>query len=518
MPVGILPGGGGGRPDPDSGSPDTAVTDQTEMRKTPSLASTIGGGAWTVAERVISQGSQLILFVAAARVLSPSDFGVFALVSTSAILLLRFAEVGWAPYIMSWQGDDRVPRQVLMVALAAGLAAGTVGLIAGLAAPRLGLSSEVGHLLLLFAAWVVMATTSSAQKGMLIWLDGLRASAFTESLGEVLGMVVALAALYAGYGIYALVFGRLTYQASHLAVSFLFTRRTPCFGMEGAELVRLWRYSLQILSSRFISNLRLYAATFVIGGFLGAAPVGYYRAAQRLVGSIGEIIGAPALTLAWAMFRQARDAHGTRSDGFQKQANLYFKLLFAVGLPVFIWLALMGEDLISGLLGAKWLPALPLVAILALARALQLPGPAIEPVLSLNGEIRRLPMFSLIFLGLTLAATAIGALIGLEAVAWAQVAVGAAALVVTGLMLSRHGGIDGRQVAAELRRLAMPILFGTLTIVALRETPALADLPALVRAIGVTLPATAVYLLALTASDPWLKGAAQAGLRRLRRA
>lgn len=272
-----------------------AVTTTPKLKKAVSLASTIGGGHWTVAEPVISQAGQLILIFAAARILSQADFGVFALVSTCAMLLLRMSEVGWAPYIMSWQGDERVPRQVLMVAILSGLGA---GVLAALAAPRLGLAPVAGHLLLLFSVWVALARISSAQKGMMIWRDRLNGSVVAESVGKVMGMCVALVTLFHGDGVYALVFGRLTYQTAHLALSFVITRKVPLFGMERGEFRALCSSSWQIFFSRSIANLRLYVATLIIGGFLGTAPVGYYRAAPRLVGAVGEIIGVPSLMLA----------------------------------------------------------------------------------------------------------------------------------------------------------------------------------------------------------------------------
>jgi O-antigen/teichoic acid export membrane protein len=494
------------------------MTDTPEGTGRSSARQTISGGAWTVAERIIAQVSQLILFVAAARVLSPAEFGVFALVSTCALLFLRMAEVGWAPYIMSWDGDDTIPRQVVMVSILTGLAFGLFGAVVGVGYLLLGLGTITAHLILLFSVWVVIATTCSAQKGMMIWRDGLRGSAIAESLGEIVGMAVALVTLYRGYGVYALVFGRLAYQITHLAISFAVTRRSPLFGMPADELRTLGRYSWQIFSSRFIVNLRLYIATFIIGAFLGPAPVGYYRAAQRLVGSIAEIIGAPSLVLAWSMFRQARDDHGVRTRGFQQQANLYFKLLFALGIPVFIWLTLMGQDLISGLLGPKWLPALPLVGILALARALSLPAAATEPILSLNGEIGRLPLFNLTLLVLTVALTAAGAATGLTAVAWSQVLAALIAAVATNRMLRKHGGIDWREVLMDAGRLVPPVLLGSVVILLARELPVFQSLPALVRAFGVVIPATAIYLLALTATEPAVRDITLSVIRRRIRA
>ncbi len=492
------------------------MTDVPEDSSRAATRDSLSGGAWTVAERIIAQASQLILFIAAARVLSPAEFGLFALVSTCALLFLRMSEVGWAPYIMSWSGDDTVPRQVVMVSIWVGAAFGLLGALIGAGGLWLGFDAVAMHLVLMFSAWVVIATTCSAQKGMMIWRDGLRGSAIAESIGEIAGMAMALLLLHRGWGVYSLVFGRLAYQTTHLAISFAVTRRAPLFGMPRQDLRQLGIYSWHIFSSRFILNLRLYVATFLIGGFLGPASVGYYRAAQRLVGSIAEIIGAPSLVLAWSMFRQARDEHGLRSRGFQVQVNLYFKLLFAVGAPVFVWLTLMGQDLISGLLGPKWLPALPVVGILALARALSLQATVTEPILSLNGEVGRLPRFNLILLVLTVAGTTLGAMLGLQAVAWSQVAVGIVAAVATNRLLERHGGIDWREVVVEGRRLVLPVLLGAAVILLMRDLRLFEDLPALVRAFGVVVPATAIYLLALIAADPALRDAARA--RRNRRA
>ena len=464
-------------------------------------------------ERVISQGSQLAIFIAAARLLSPGEFGVFALISACAILLLRVAEVGWAPYIMSWSGDATVPRQVLMVSIYAGAAMAGFGVLAGLALPLVGLAPATGHLVMLFSVWVLLATVSSAQKGMMIWRDGLRASAIAEVSGEIVGMAAALATLFGGWGIFALVFGRLAFQSTHLAISFAVTRMTPLPGLRGDALADLARYSGQIFTSRMIANFRLYVATFIIGGFLGPAAVGYYRAGQRLVGSVAEVVGAPAQVLAWSLFRQARDAHGGTA-GFAAQARTYFTALVAVGVPIFIWLALMGGDLITGLLGAKWLPALPVVAVLTLARGLLLPSAATEPILSLAGEIRRLPLYTLFYLALTVALTLIGAVLGLVAVAWSQVAVALVILATTFQLLQRHAAIRWGGVIHGLRRLPLPIALGTAVILVLRDTPAFEHLPPLVRAFGVVLPALAVYAAALATVEPRLRALALAHLPR----
>ncbi|MCA0921699.1 oligosaccharide flippase family protein [Pseudooceanicola nanhaiensis] len=475
----------------------------------------IGSGVMTALERVISQACQLAIFIIAARLLSPAEFGAFALVSAIAIILLRVAEVGWAPYIMSWSGDSRVPRQVLALAILAGLVVGAAGVAIGYALPLAGLAVETGHLFSLFSFWVFLATISSAQKGVMIWESKLKASAICEITGELAGLVVAVTALLQGAGLFSLAFGRLAYQSTHLALSFVFTRMAPSLGMPKAERRDLWAFSARMFTSRLIINVRLYVATFIIGGFLGPAAVGYYRAAERLVGAVGEIVSVPTQVLAWNLFRQARDAHDGTTAGFQSAANIFFKILAAIALPVFMWVAVMAGDIVHGLLGEEWLPALHVVAILSAARAIALVGVVTEPVLTIAGEVGRLPWLTarlmIVTVALTLGAATTG---GLLAVAWAQVAIAAITLVITLPMLRRYAGIDGLEVAGHCTRLLLPLAAAAAILLWEREADLLPQINPLLHAFVVALPSLVVYVALTLLVEPALRAPILARLRR----
>jgi len=465
----------------------------------------VTSGALTAIERVTAQISQLIVFIAAARILGPAEFGVFALVSACAILLLRFAEFGWAQFIMSWNGDDRLPRQVLFMAMLSGAAVACVGTAVAAGLWFMGWGAQSALLFTLFSVWVMLATTSSAQKGIMIRQNMLKMSAMAEILGELAAFGVALAALFNGFGVLSLVFGRLAMQTIHLGVSFSATRLTPLAGLKGAQLRDVLTFSGQLFTSRMVVNIRLYAATFIIGGFLGPAAVGYYRAAERLVGAVAEIVSVPTEVLAWSLFRQTRDAQGGRIDGFQARAEVFFLALLALAVPVFIWLALVGKDLVQGLLGPEWLPALPVVAILALSRAIILPGIATEAILSLAGKIRKLIPFTLLFLAITLVATLAGVQFGLYGVAWSQVVVSLVIFAATVWMQGRYGQIDWRPIGRQCVWLILPVLFGSLLLVELLGNAHIAGLGPLVRVAVVSVITVIGYACALTVMEPRIR-------------
>ncbi len=477
----------------------------TAPAATDQKSSATAGGALTAVERITAQAGQLIVFIAAARILGPAEFGLFALVSACAILVLRMSEFGWAQYIMSWHGDSTVPRQVLLIAMVSGAVFAALGSAVGMTLPVFGFSGQTSHLIVLFSIWVMLATTSSAQKGIMIWQDRLKSSAASEITGEVVATAVALAALFSGFGVLSLVFGRLTFQSVHLIVSFSATRLSPKFGLKGAHLRQMLTFSGQLFVSRMIVNIRLYAATFIIGGFLGPASVGYYRAAERLVGAVSEVVFVPTEVLAWSLFRKARDLAGGRLDGFQAQANQFFRVLCALAVPVFIWLTVMGQDVIHIVLGPEWLPALPVVAILAASRAMMLPGLATEAILSLAGQIKRLIPFTLFFLLLTVALTLVAVRFGLYAVAWSQFAVSFGSLLAACWMQQRYGRINWLAVATGLLPIVVPILMGTGVMVFMMSTAFVTDLHPLARIAMVSLASLLVYAADLLAIAPELK-------------
>ncbi|GIT92012.1 lipopolysaccharide biosynthesis protein [Jannaschia pagri] len=467
----------------------------------------VGAGALTAAERIIAQFCQFAVFVVAARILGPADFGIYALVSACAILLFRASEGGWAPYIMCWAGDVQVPRRVLTLSIICGVLFGLIGLVASSGISIWGLDTEIVVLVQLFSLWIVLATVSSAQKGMMIWQKSLRSSAVCEILGELAGLAVSLSTLLAGWGILSIVFGRLAYQITHLTISFVVTRTAPGFGFEGKMLADLWVFSQHFFFSRMLSNIRLYVATFIVGGALGPEEVGYYRVAERLVGAVTEVIAVPAQMLGWALFKQARDAdtEAPDNDRLRAQLRLFLTLLVAISVPVFVWLMVASDALIETLLKSEWLPAVPLVLLLAVARLLGSFGIAIEPLLSMLDQSKQLPKLSLATLAVTVIATLAAVPFGLYAVAWAQIVAAAVLLGVTVWLFRRFADVGASEIISDLRRVIGPLTIGVAALLlADMGLGTFGGLPSLVAAILEGMVAMIAYAAALAVFAPEL--------------
>ena len=193
---------------------------------------------------------------------------------------------------------------------------------------------------------------------------------------------------------------------------------------------------------------------------------------------------------------------------------MFFKVLVAVAVPILIWLGVMAEEIITAVLGSQWLPALPIVAILAASRAMMLPGFATEAILSLAGEIKRLPWFALLFLALTVIAALATAPFGILAVAWGQVGVAFVIAVATFWMFQAYGGINWREMLYSWRTILIPIATGTIVLLLLRDSALFAGMSPLARAFGAGIPTMLVYAVMLALIDPQIRDLVRARIAR----
>ncbi|MGE0408051.1 MAG: oligosaccharide flippase family protein [Amphiplicatus sp.] len=371
------------------------LADGEETAARPSL---VGAGGWALSIRVVSQIAQLLIFIAAARVLAPADFGVFALVQAASVLLFLVAAAGWREFIIAWSGRPQAINQAITLSILSGYAMAAVGL-GGAFLLTLGFGlATVGMLAALFSVCVLMAPMSSAFGAILVSRGHMRALALSNMIAETIGLIVGVWLLFSGWGILALAAGKIAMQAVDL-VGVIFAAKwrlqMQIRGGYGAQIVEISR---QILANRVIGFASTNAATFIVGAYLGVASVGYFRAAERIVSSIAELIFEPLRLLGWMVFRGAADGARTSTgarDNLSKEAGIFLPLLIVFASPIFIGLAVVSEDLVVVLLGEAWKPAAPVASLLAVAALFMIPTVATEPLLTIAGKIHRLPPVAL---------------------------------------------------------------------------------------------------------------------------
>lgn len=450
--------------------------------------------------RALAQLIQFGIFVVAAKVLLPADFGVFALVAAVVVFLNQIATAGWSEYVMSWQGTSERLRQTLYVALIVGALIALMGVMISFPLALLFEQPDAGPIARILSIAIFFSAGASTFGGMLIWQNRIAASASCMLLGEVVNICVAIPALFAGHGIMAIAYGRLAGAVAAYICGRVATGLRPMAVRRFAIVVEIVKFSWNITFSRLLVAFRVYGATLIIGGFLGPAAVGYYRAGQRIVGAFEDIVSEPVRVLAWSFFRKVPQVEGSVAAVGQA-GRRFFPVLIYASTPVFLGILLMAEDLTVGLLGAEWLPAVPVVQILAVAALIRATGTASVPILSVVGKVALLPRYMLLYSLISIGCITIGAMNGLLATAVSEVVAATIVFVVSAKIMRKNADLRWPLILHDSWPV-LPAALGAICVVVIGVDQALIQqLHPLVRIVCLGLAMVFVYASVLLAFD-----------------
>lgn len=411
----------------------------------------MGSGIYVTVSRGVAQVSQFLVFVLAARMLSPAEFGVFSMASAVAILLVRLGDGGWREFVMT----SKNPVAIDQTMTACLLASGTASLICFAVSASVGLlfdAPEMSGLFAIFGIWVPMASATAVHSGMMVRRGRLAALSLVQIGSETVGLAVTVVCLEAGMGVLALVYGRLAYQAVCLAGTVNFTRWFPAIGLDrvvGAELVV---FSKHILASRLISYFRSYAARLAVGVFLGPASAGFFRAGERIVLALSEVLAETFQMIGWVAFRRSSEAtlskDETRSN-LRRETSFLHPILLATSAPIFIGLAIVSDNLIETAFGPAWHPAALVVSVIAIRQLLVMPSFLSEPLLAIVGEVRRLPPIAAFNAMMSIVLVVLAGPFGIVAVAFGQLAAAFLTLGAAIWLQRRYAGISVAEICSR---------------------------------------------------------------------
>ncbi len=441
----------------------------------------MAGGIWITAAKVASQLSQIATFLLAARVLSPAEFGLFAFVSAVAVLLVVVAEGGWAEFIMKASDDEDCFDQIVTITLLSGGLCTAAGVIAAATFYLLTGSGPQSSLLALSSCWMLPAALTTAFDGTLVVRGYLRQRAIIRVVAELIGLGATIALLYFNGHASALVISKILCQIALLLASVCLVARLPRLRLTKSVFADVMEFSRQIVGNRLVVFAGSYSGTLVVGGFLGIADAGYYRAAERVVAAISEILGEPTRSLSWVVLRRAyRQPDASGPDVARASVRLLLVLL-AVAAPMYLGLMQISDAVVRLALGDVWMPAASIIPFLCLRQLLLLPGYINEPLLSVVGQIKhRLPV-TLFNVVVSLVVVVAFARFGLWQLALAQCFTAGLALATSIRLQSRFAGVNWLEILKGIVMLiAPPNLIMVVTVICIQRQDLFGQMPWLV--------------------------------------
>lgn len=383
------------RQDDEVGAPDQRRAGPTETAAGSFRARVARSIFWIACSRGMIQLLQFATTITVARILVPADYGVMAIAGVCTGVVGMIAEMGLGTAIVQFR--DLEAREIdtcfwitLGVAAVgfAVLALGAPTFAQWFAIPRLAAVLPVVALALPITACSLVSDSLLRKR---LALDRV---AQAEVIGKLVALPAMLAGAFAGWGVWALVLGMLTAPAARAIITCAFAPWRPGFRLGGPRVKEALHFSLTTLGVKVLWAVRESADRLIVGKIAGAAPLGMYSMAKELALLPGSKITVAVNILSSPLMAELQaDVEAMRAAFYRA-----WRLTAAIAVPASAGIALVAGEMVSALLGPKWLPAIPLVRLLCLYAAVRSVDVLLPPVLFARHRERYLFWYCLVLL------------------------------------------------------------------------------------------------------------------------
>lgn len=373
------------------------------------------GALLTVGAQVLKIIVQLAGVVILARLLTPFDYGLVAMVTAIIGVAEIFRDFGLSSAAIQAAELSRAQRSNLFwINTGAG---GALSVLVLLLAPAIawwyarpelvGVTAALSGIFLING----LATQYRADLNRAL---RFRALAIVEITAPVVGLAVAIGSAWWGLGYWALVVQQLSTAFVLLVAAVVAGRWLPGLPDRRAPMRQLLNFGWHLAGSQLLGYLGNNVDSLTIGTRFGAAPLGLYnRGFQLLMTPLGQL-RAPTTTVALPVLARLRD-DPDGSNRFVQRGQLALGFTLVAGLGLVIGTA---GPLTAVLLGGQWLAVEPILRLLALAGVFQTLAYVGYWVYVARGLTRELLRYTVLTVSIKIACILVGSIWGVIGVAW----------------------------------------------------------------------------------------------------
>jgi len=431
----------------------------TEHLKADLKGRSVRGGAITV----FSQGCKFVLqtgsTVVLARLLTPADFGLIAMVTavTGFAMVFRSLGLSTATVQKAEINHDQISTLFwINVGLGVLVAVIVVALAPAVAwfydDPRLTPVTMALGVTFLFGGLTVQ------HQAMLLRHMRFFAMGMVEIVSMVVGVVAAIIAGVFGASYWSLVIMYVTMAATAAVGVWTALPWLPGRPRRRSGVREMLGFGGNITGFNIVNYFARNADNILIGKFVGAAALGFYSKAYGLLMLPIRQIRGPINMVAIPVMSRLQQVP-------ERFCDYYGKLVFVtafIGMPLICLLAVCANEVIFLVLGPQWSPAAPIFQVLAVSALIQLVGHSWGVVLVALGKSRRYLNLGLLNAIVICAAFLLGIYWGAFFVAAAYAAANAAVLFPI-----LHIAFKGTPVSIKnfLRAVTMPFIASIVLLV-----------------------------------------------------
>jgi len=290
-------------------------------------------------------------FIALARLLTPHEFGLMAMVSIFTAFTRIFIELGMdSALIYQQRATDRHYSTAFWINLLMGLVffllmAISAELIAGFfEADELEAVVKVSAIVFILNSLAIVPFALIKKRRL------FKQVARIEITSVFLGLIVAVMMAYQGYGVWALVANLLVVALAHVGLCMAFAQWRPQWSFGWAELRELWSFSAYLMVTNIFNYVVRNIDNVLVGKMLGSHTLGAYKYAFEVASIPAALIRGAFTRVFFASYSEFQDDKPRIKAMHLKASRFVAFLMF----PVMLGLSVSADYFVLAVLGDKW--------------------------------------------------------------------------------------------------------------------------------------------------------------------
>lgn len=332
---------------------------------------------WSAVERFSVQAIQFILTIILARLISPAEFGLIAMLGIFMQIAQSFVDSGFSNALVQKKNRSEIDFSTVfyfncVISIVAYM-------VLYISAPYIAqfynepiltdVCKWIGLNLIIQGIAVVQVAKLTIN---LNFKTQAKASLVAITISGGLGVFFA----YNGYGVWALVIQSLFNAVINTLLLFIYTKWKPTFEFSWTSLKSMFAFGSKLLFSGLLHTIYTNMYSLIIGKKYNAIDVGYYNQSN-------QIARFPSVSLMAIITRALYPIQCKNQDNYQllQQSFIkYLKMSCFLVFTVMSGIAALSEPLVIFLLTEKWIPIAPILSILCV-------GYMFTSVIVLNNQI-----------------------------------------------------------------------------------------------------------------------------------
>lgn len=322
------------------------------------------GTQWTLGEKIATALLHFVVRILVLRLLMPDDLAVLALLMAFASLAMVVVDSGFSQMLVRKEAPTPTDyRSVFGFHLLSSVV--IYGLLVALA-PLLAdyyRMPELREVAFVFFLLIPLNALCVVQQTILTCRFAFARLSKIIFAAQLISGVVAVAAAYAGLGVWALVWQQVLLMGVRAVLLWWSGGPLPKGQPSLSALREMAPYSLSLVASDLITALYNKIPQLFLGRLYPEATLGYYDQAVKLKELPVQSAMQSMQLVTFPALARIADDQTKFAEGFRQVLMVTAYVMF----PVMVGMAAVAEDLFVLLLGEQWMPTVPLFEVVCLA-------------------------------------------------------------------------------------------------------------------------------------------------------